>query len=107
MSAHAPATFLAENERAGSIPTWVGVLGGGLAGVGALLFFSGPNGVNPYTVASFSMIPLGFMVILSGKFYYGSPATKRNMIRGTIATFSFLMIIAGVYMGILLAAGAF
>lgn len=100
-------TFEDKRRAAGGAPSWIYIVGILLIGAGFGLFMLGPNGVNHYTVGTFSMIPLGVALMLSGTFLYGSPATRRNMVRGALAGFSFLLIFAGIFMGVFIAAGAF
>jgi hypothetical protein len=89
------------------VPPWA-VLAGGLASAaGALAFFAGPNGVSPYTVISFSLMPGGVMFILGAYFFYGSPATRRNIVRGGLALLSFLLIVGAIFLGVFIAAEAF
>ena len=89
------------------VPTWAALTGGLASAAGLLAFFAGPNGVNTYTVVSFSLIPGGVLFILGAFFFYGSPATRRNIVRGALALFSFLLIVGAIFMGVLIAAEAF
>jgi hypothetical protein len=86
---------------------WVVVSGGLASAAGAAAFFMGPNGFSLYTVGSFSLMPAGVLFIVGAHYYYGSPATRRNMLRGVLTMVSFLMIFAAAFLGIFIAAEAF
>ncbi len=89
------------------VPAWAVLTGGLASAVGLLAFFVGPNGVNAYTVTSFSLIPGGVLFILGAYFFYGSPATRRNIVRGALALLAFLLIVGAIFLGVLIAAEAF
>lgn len=89
------------------VPVWVVVAGGLASAGGAAAFFMGPNGVSPYTVVSFALMPAGVLFIAGAYYYYGSPATRRNMVRGVMAIVSFLMILAAAFLGVFIAVEAF
>lgn len=102
-----PVPELAGVDVPDDTPAWVYVAGVLLALGGVAAFFAGPNGVNTYSVSTFSLIPLGIAVVVSGKVFYGSPAVRSNIIYGALALASFLMIIGGIFLGVFIAAGAF
>lgn len=89
------------------VPAWAILTGGLTSAAGAAAFFMGPNGVNTYSVASFSLMPGGVLFILGAFFFYGSPATRRNIVRGALALLSFLLIVGAIFLGVLIAAEAF
>jgi len=89
------------------VPPWAALTGGFASAAGLIAFFVGPNGVNTYTVVSFSLIPGGVLFILGAYFFYGSPATRRNIVRGGLALLSFLLIIGAIFLGVFIAAEAF
>ncbi|MDT8286239.1 MAG: hypothetical protein RQ748_03925 [Elusimicrobiales bacterium] len=89
------------------VPPSVYAAGIVMSAAGTAMFFSGPNGVSPYTVTSFALIPGGVLLIALAAFFYGGGPTRRNMLRGVLTIASFLMILAGVFTGIFIFAGAF
>ncbi|MDA8131947.1 MAG: hypothetical protein M0011_10640 [Elusimicrobia bacterium] len=88
-------------------PSWVYLTGALMVLGGAAAFFAGPNGVNTYSVSTFSLIPLGVLVVIGGKLLYGTPAVRSNVLYGALALFSFLLVIGGIFLGVFIAAGAF
>jgi hypothetical protein len=89
------------------VPNTVYIAGGLASAAGALVFFTGPDGVNRTSVISFALIPGGILYILGATFFYGDPADRRNILRGAAALISFLMIFGGIMTFVFIAAGAF
>lgn len=94
-------------QQAGEAPGWVYVLGGAVTVVGLIGFFFSPDGVHPRSVITFAMIPAGVLVIIVGHAVYGGAIGMRNLVRGAVAMLGFLMILAGIFTGVLLFAGTF
>lgn len=92
-----------------SAPVPPGIYAAGIimSAAGMAMFFTAPNGVSPYTVTSFALIPGGVLLILLATFFCGGGPTRRNMLRSLLTIGSFLMILAGIFTGVLLFAGAF
>lgn len=89
------------------VPPGIYAAGAVISAAGMAMFFAGPNGVNAYTVSSFALIPGGFLLMILAAFFYGGGPTRRNMLRGALTIVSFLMIMAGIFTGVFIFAGAF
>ncbi|MBI5743417.1 MAG: hypothetical protein HY952_02595 [Elusimicrobia bacterium] len=93
--------------REGETPGWVYLLGGAVTVVGFIGFLFSPNGVHTRSVVTFAMIPGGVLLIVLGHAVIGGAIGLRNLVRGTVALLGFLMILGGIFTGVLLAAGNF
>jgi|GEM_PF-2506628 len=94
-------------DVASAVPPWVYIVGAVISAAGAVVFFTGPDGMNQSNVISFSLIPGGILYILGATFFYGDPADRRNILRGAVALVSGLVIIGGFMALVFIAAGAF
>ena len=94
-------------STAPAAPVWVYIAGAILTITGALSYSRDPGGTGPRTVAAFLLIPGGLLFIAAGSAYYGDSVTRRNLLYGTIALTSYFMIGGGIFVSILIAAGAF
>lgn len=99
--------FIPYEEASSPVPGWIFVLGALVSLGGGLAWFSGPNGVSPYTLTTFSMMIGGVLLIMVAHFLYSGAPEKRNMLRGALAVFSYFLLFGGIMTGVLTAAGAF
>ncbi len=88
-------------------PGWIYLLGGAIIVVGLIGFFFSPDGVHARGVITFAMIPGGVIFIIVGNAVYGGAIGLRNLVRGTVALLGFLLVLGGIFTGVLLAAGNF
>lgn len=87
-------------------PARVLVPGALAAALGVLLFFfAAPDTYFLYRLA-YAFLVGGFSFMAGGYLAYASPARQRNFARAAIAMAGFLLILAGIFGGVLLAAGA-
>lgn len=99
--------FVPYDEASTRVPGWMLWAGALVSLAGGLAWFNGPNGVSPYTLTTFSMMIGGVLFIMGAHFVYSGGAEKRNMLRGALAVFSYLLMFGGIMTGVLTAAGAF
>lgn len=87
-------------------PARVLIPGGLAVALGVLLFFfASPDAYVLYRIA-YAFLAGGFAFMAGGYLAYASPARQRNFARAAIALAGFLSILAGIFGGVLLAAGA-
>lgn len=70
-------------RRAQPLPDWVVLVGAAVSIVRAIAYFSGPNGVSPRTIATFSMVPGGFLFFLAARHsgFFRVPGHNRRNLR--------------------------
>lgn len=99
---HPPAPGFSEPAA----PARVLIPGALAAALGVLLFFfADPDTYLLYRLA-YAFLTGGFSFMAGGYLAYASPARQRNFARAGIAMAGFLLILAGIFGGVLLAAGA-
>lgn len=89
------------------MPAWAYLLCGAISAAGAAAFLLGPNGVSPYTVTSFAMIPGGVVLFFIIKMIYGGARAVSNVILSVMSVAGFLLILGAILTGVLFIAGAF
>lgn len=87
-------------------PARVLIPGALAAALGVLLFFfAAPDTYFLYRFA-YAFLVGGFSFMAGGYLAYASPARRRNLARGAVALAGFLLILGGIFGGLLMAAGA-
>ena len=90
------------------VPSFIYIAGWLTSMIGMALFFIfGLSGFNSYTIAGLGLLVGGVLVVISGKILFGDAIARHNLKCKGLWIFSFLMMMAGAILGILVFVGSF